>query len=144
MNNLPRRSLRLFMSASLIAIATSPVSAIAQDILEEGFVDEQEIIVTGEKEGYVAISSAGLKTDTPLIDTPQTVSVVTREQLDDQALQDIGDILRYTPGASIGQGEGNRDQITIRGQNTTAYFFVDGIRDDRQPSQFLRWSAVCG
>ena len=62
----------------------------------------------------------------------QTVSVVTREQLEDQALQDIGDILRYTPGASIGQGEGNRDQITIRGQNTTADFFVDGIRDDVQ------------
>ncbi len=132
MNIVPRRPLRLFTSVSLVAIAASPVQATAQEVWEEGFVDDQEIIVTGEKEGYVAISSAGLKTDTPLIDTPQTVSVVTREQLDDQALQDIGDILRYTPGASIGQGEGNRDQITIRGQNTTADFFVDGIRDDVQ------------
>ncbi len=132
MNNFSRRPLRFFASASLVAIAASPVYASAQEVWEEGFVDDQEIIVTGEKEGYVAISSAGLKTNTPLIDTPQTVSVVTREQLDDQALQDIGDILRYTPGASIGQGEGNRDQITIRGQNTTADFFVDGIRDDVQ------------
>ena len=132
MNHLSHRSLRFFASASLVAIATSPAYASAQELWEEGFVDDQEIIVTGEKEGYVAISSAGLKTATPLIDTPQTVSVVTREQLDDQALQDIGDILRYTPGASIGQGEGNRDQITIRGQNTTADFFVDGIRDDVQ------------
>tara|TARA_R110001599_G_scaffold223889_5_gene423061 strand:- start:2124 stop:4286 length:2163 start_codon:yes stop_codon:yes gene_type:complete len=131
-NHLSHRSLRFFASASLVAIATSPAYASAQELWEEGFVDDQEIIVTGEKEGYVAISSAGLKTATPLIDTPQTVSVVTREQLDDQALQDIGDILRYTPGASIGQGEGNRDQITIRGQNTTADFFVDGIRDDVQ------------
>ncbi|MGB5724139.1 MAG: TonB-dependent siderophore receptor [Parasphingorhabdus sp.] len=132
MNNFPRRPLRYFTSVSLVAIVASPVQATVQEVWEEGFVDDQEIIVTGEKEGYVAISSAGLKTDTPLIDTPQTVSVVTREQLDDQALQDIGDILRYTPGASIGQGEGNRDQITIRGQNTTADFFVDGIRDDVQ------------
>lgn len=132
MNNFSRRPLRFFASASLVAIAASPVYASTQEVWEEGFVDDQEIIVTGEKEGYVAISSAGLKTNTPLIDTPQTVSVVTREQLDDQALQDIGDILRYTPGASIGQGEGNRDQITIRGQNTTADFFVDGIRDDVQ------------
>tara|TARA_R110000772_G_scaffold60328_10_gene136160 strand:+ start:9923 stop:12085 length:2163 start_codon:yes stop_codon:yes gene_type:complete len=131
-NHLSHRSLRFFASASLVAIATSPAQASAQELWEEGFVDDQEIIVTGEKEGYVAISSAGLKTATPLVDTPQTVSVVTREQLDDQALQDIGDILRYTPGASIGQGEGNRDQITIRGQNTTADFFVDGIRDDVQ------------
>ncbi len=132
MNIVPRRSLRFFASVSLVAIAASPGHASGQEAWDEGFSDDQEIIVTGEKEGYVAISSAGLKTATPLIDTPQTVSVVTREQLDDQALQDIGDILRYTPGASIGQGEGNRDQITIRGQNTTADFFVDGIRDDVQ------------
>lgn len=132
MNIVPRSPLRFLVSVSLAAIAASPVHVAAAEALEEGFADDQEIIVTGEKEGYVAISSAGLKTDTPLIDTPQSVSVVTREQLDDQALQDIGDILRYTPGASIGQGEGNRDQITIRGQNTTADFFVDGIRDDVQ------------
>ena len=132
MNIGSRRPLRSLASLSLIAIAAGPVSAFAQEAWDEGMADDQEIIVTGEKEGYVAISSAGLKTDTPLLDTPQTVSVVTREQLDDQALQDIGDILRYTPGASIGQGEGNRDQITIRGQNTTADFFVDGIRDDVQ------------
>lgn len=132
MNIVPRRPLSSLACASLIAIAAGPVQAATADAWDEGFADDQEIIVTGEKEGYVAISSAGLKTNTPLLDTPQTVSVVTREQLDDQALQDIGDILRYTPGASIGQGEGNRDQITIRGQNTTADFFVDGIRDDVQ------------
>lgn len=132
MNIAPRRPLRFLASVSLVTIAASPVHIAAAEALEEVFAGDQEIIVTGEAEGYVAISSAGLKTDTPLIDTPQTVSVVTREQLDDQALQDIGDILRYTPGASIGQGEGNRDQITIRGQNTTADFFVDGIRDDVQ------------
>ncbi len=132
MNIVPRRSFGNLASASLIAIAAVPLQASAQEIWEEGMADDQEIIVTGEKEGYVAISSAGLKTNTPLLGTPQTVSVVTREQLDDQALQDIGDILRYTPGASIGQGEGNRDQLTIRGQNTTADFFVDGIRDDVQ------------
>lgn len=132
MNIAPRRPFRILASVSLIAIAAVPAQANAQEVWADGMADDQEIIVTGEKEGYVAISSAGLKTDTPLLDTPQTVSVVTREQLDDQALQDIGDILRYTPGASIGQGEGNRDQITIRGQNTTADFFVDGIRDDVQ------------
>ena len=132
MNNFSCHTLRFVASVSLIAIAASPAHASVQETWDDGFADDQEIIVTGEKEGYVAISSAGLKTDTPLVDTPQTVSVMTREQLDDQALQDIGDILRYTPGASIGQGEGNRDQITIRGQNTTADFFIDGIRDDVQ------------
>lgn len=134
------RKLLSLGSAMGLALAASPAYAdevaagnVSGDTADEaGYEDQNEIIVTGEKDGYVAISSAGLKTGTPLIDTPQTVSVLTREQLDDQALQDIGDILRYTPGASIGQGEGNRDQITIRGQNTTADFFVDGIRDDVQ------------
>ncbi len=115
-----------------MAIAAPGSAFAAEDTAEDGYVDDREIIVTGEKDGYVAISSSGLKTGTPLLDTPQTVSVLTREQLDDQALQDIGDILRYTPGTSVGQGEGHRDQITIRGQNTTADFFVDGIRDDVQ------------
>ena len=55
------------------------------------------------------------------------------EQLiDDQAMRGIADVLRYVPGTTAAQGEGNRDQIVIRGNNTTADFFVDGIRDDAQ------------
>ncbi|MEW4468708.1 TonB-dependent siderophore receptor [Parasphingorhabdus sp. JC815] len=134
MNSLTSRSKKYFSVTSVLALAMQANVAFAADeaMAEANYDVQSEIIVTGEKDGYVAISSAGLKTGTALLDTPQTVSAVTREQLDDQALQDIGDILRYTPGTSIGQGEGNRDQITIRGQNTTADFFVDGIRDDVQ------------
>jgi catecholate siderophore receptor len=72
------------------------------------------------------------KTDTPLMNIPQTINVVTRDQLDDQAHHSLADILRYIPGTTVGQGEGNRDQITLRGQNTTADFFLDGVRDDVQ------------
>jgi len=75
---------------------------------------------------------SGMKTDTPVIDVPQSLSVVTEAQIAEQGFSDIGDILLYTPGASVGQGEGHRDQITIRGQNTTADFFLDGLRDDVQ------------
>ena len=78
MNIGPRRPFRILASVSLIALAAGPVQAIAQEAWDDGMADDQEIIVTGEKEGYVAISSAGLKTNTPLLDTPQTVSVVTR------------------------------------------------------------------
>ncbi len=95
--------------------------------------DSRTIIVTGAADGYVAKNSVtATKTDTPLLDVPQTVTVVTREQLDDQAHHSLTDVLRYVPGTTIGQGEGNRDQITLRGQNTTADFFVDGVRDDVQ------------
>lgn len=93
----------------------------------------ETILVTGHRQGYVALNSVtATKTDTPLIDIPQTIQVVTREQLDDQALRSLADVLRYVPGTTVGQGEGNRDQITIRGQNTSADFFLDGVRDDVQ------------
>lgn len=95
--------------------------------------DQREIIVTGRNEGYLALDIVrAAKTPTPLVDIPQAISVYTREQIEDQALQDIADVLRYTPGVSSNQGEGHRDQISIRGQDTTADFFVDGIRDDVQ------------
>ncbi|MGL5839214.1 MAG: TonB-dependent receptor plug domain-containing protein, partial [Sphingorhabdus sp.] len=95
--------------------------------------DCRTIIVTGSSTGYVAQDIVtATKTDTPLIDVPQSIHVVTREQLDDQAQYSLGEVLRYVPGTTVGQGEGNRDQITLRGQNSTADFFLDGVRDDVQ------------
>lgn len=104
--------------------STAPVMADA---------DSQSIIVTGQQLGYLALQSVtATRTDTLLADIPQTISVVTRAQLDDQAQYSLGDVLRYVPGTTVGQGEGNRDQVTLRGQNTTADFFLDGVRDDVQ------------
>jgi catecholate siderophore receptor len=117
----------LLMTTALAAAPVPVFAAEAEDI------DAATIIVTGHSEGYVATNSVtATKTDTPLIDVPQTISVVTRQQLDDQAQHSMADVLRYVPGTTVGQGEGNRDQITIRGQNSTADFFVDGVRDDVQ------------
>lgn len=92
------------------------------------------ITVTAPREaGYrVANSSTATRTDTPLLDTPQSVSVLTRDRIDDQALLSIADALRFVPGATSGQGEGHRDQPTLRGNSSTADFFVDGMRDDVQ------------
>ena len=117
----------LLVSVSLLSAV--PALAFAQEPVAE----LSPVLVTGQARGYIAIDSVtATKTDTPLLDVPQTVNVVTREQMDDQALHSLGDTLRYVPGVTVGQGEGNRDQITLRGQNTTADFFLDGIRDDVQ------------
>lgn len=72
------------------------------------------------------------RTPALLVDVPQSISVISEQQIDDQALRSIADVLRFTPGATIAQGEGHRDQVLIRGQNTTANFFIDGLRDDVQ------------
>lgn len=91
------------------------------------------IIVYGRPDGYdIEKTPTATKTQTPLVDVPQAISVISREQLDDQSIATLGDALRYVPGVTLGQGEGHRDQITLRGQNSTADFFVDGIRDDAQ------------
>lgn len=73
-----------------------------------------------------------VKTPTPIIDVPQSLSIVSADMIENQAFTNLGDILRYTPGLSISQGEGHRDAINIRGNQTTADFFLNGIRDDVQ------------
>lgn len=95
--------------------------------------DAPAIIVYGRPEGYdIEKTRTATKTETPLVDVPQAITVISREQLDDQGLEQLGDALRYVPGVVLGQGEGHRDQVTLRGQNTTADFFLDGMRDDAQ------------
>jgi catecholate siderophore receptor len=82
-------------------------------------------------DGYIAKqTTTATKTDTPLKDIPQSVSITTKEQASDQGSKSLGQALTYVPGVNVAQGEGQRDQITIRGQNTTADFYVDGVRDD--------------
>lgn len=75
---------------------------------------------------------AATRTATPLRDVPQSVTVITRELIRDQAMRGMADVVRYVPGVTIGQGEGNRDQVTIRGNASSADFFLDGVRDDAQ------------
>ena len=65
-------------------------------------------------------------------DIPQSLTTVTRALVRDQAMKSMADVVRYIPGITMGQGEGNRDQPTIRGNGSTADFFVDGVRDDAQ------------
>lgn len=90
------------------------------------------VTVLGTGDYQTDTISSATKTLTPLRDVPQSVTVVTKEQIRDQQMQSIGDIVRYTPGLSVHQGENNRDQVIIRGQSTSADFFLNGIRDDVQ------------
>ena len=72
------------------------------------------------------------KTATPLVNVPQAVTVIGRELIRDQMMMSVGDVLRYVPGVMVHQGENNRDQVIIRGNSSSADFFVDGVRDDVQ------------
>ena len=93
-----------------------------------------DIVVSGDRgEGYAnEDGSTATKTPTPLIDVPQAVSFITEDQLEDQAIRQLNDALRYVPGISMETGEGHRDEVFIRGQESTADFYIDGLRDDAQ------------
>ena len=117
-------------STALALFLLTPVPALADDAAAD---DGSTIIVTGQVDGYRTIeTTSGTKTNTPILDVPQSISVVTAEQIADQQIRSVADLVRYVPGVSAGQGEGNRDQVTLRGNNTSADFFVDGLREDGQ------------
>ena len=126
--------MRRILAFSVAAAALPGVaSAAGGAAVDAAAADQDTIIVNGRDDGYAPIeTTTATRTPTPLLDVPQAVSVVTRELIDDQAMRSIADVLRGVPGVSIGQGEGNRDQVTLRGNSSTADFFLDGVRDDVQ------------
>lgn len=92
-----------------------------------------KVIGRDGRSGYVRLETgSATKTPTLLRNIPQAVTVINRALIRDQGMQSMGDVVRYVPGITMGQGEGNRDQPTIRGNSTSADFFVDGVRDDAQ------------
>ncbi len=89
-----------------------------------------EIIVQGK---YLSIDKLNsVKTPTPIIDVPQSLSIFSAEQIRQQGVKSLGDIIDYTVGVNSSQGEGHRDALVFRGVRSTADFFIDGVRDDVQ------------
>jgi catecholate siderophore receptor len=92
-----------------------------------------EAVTVSAPAGYeVPVITSATKTPTPLRDVPQSVTVVTKELIKDQLMMSLGDVVRYVPGITAHQGENNRDQIIVRGNSSSADFFVNGVRDDVQ------------
>jgi catecholate siderophore receptor len=87
---------------------------------------------TGTAGYFSGSTSVATRTNTPLIDVPQSVSVLTKDFIQDQGTHSITELSRYVPGVAVHQGEGNRDELIIRGVDSSANFFVNGFRDDVQ------------
>ena len=100
-------------------------------VTQAGDLGLSEIDVTAPKGIYQSeFSSTATKTNTSIMDVPQTVNVINQKQLQDQQATDLGKAITYVPGVDLDQGEGNRDAFIIRGNKTTADIFLDGIKDD--------------
>ena len=73
-------------------------------------------------------ATSATKIEAPLRDIPQTVNVVPQSLLRDQVAQSMQDALKAVPGVGFSHGDGQRDQVTIRGFSAIADQFVDGLR----------------
>ncbi len=108
-------------------------NALAQQATAQDATTLDGIEVVGDKDEYQVLRiSSATKTDTPLRDVPQSVTVISQGLIRDQAMQNMGDVVRYVPGVQMAQGEGHRDAPILRGNTSTADFFIDGLRDDVQ------------
>jgi catecholate siderophore receptor len=125
--------IRRTSALAVLAALGSGAAGGAEQTLPQVNVSEEAERADGPVAGYRATrSSTFTKTDTPLKEVPASVTVVPAELIKDQAMQSMADVFRYVPGATAHQGEGNRDQVVLRGISTTADFYVDGVRDDAQ------------
>ena len=126
------------VTVALLSSAALPFAALAEEAPEPAPQQQRDylpgnIVVTGELDRYSTDDgSTGTRTPTPIIDVPQAMTVITSDQLEDQGITTLNEALRFVPGVSMESGEGHRDAVFIRGQSTTADFYLDGVRDDAQ------------
>jgi catecholate siderophore receptor len=117
-------------ASQAVRLGQSSVTSLEVVVQVAGSSSSVTIVEAGGYQTDVIASAA--KTLTPLRDTPQSITVVTREQIKDQSFQSISDVVNYMPGISSHQGENNRDQLVMRGNSTSADFYLNGVRDDVQ------------
>ena len=113
---------KIILCTFAFALISTNASLFSQDV--------EEIVVKGKV--LYSDQVTALKTPVPIIDVPQTLSIVTDDEIRKQGFRELGDIVRYTPGVNTSQGEGHRDSIVFRGVRSTADFYLDGVRDDVQ------------
>lgn len=107
---------------------------------EDGQTQRNEIVVTGQKEATV--SSSGTKSDVPLAETPQSISVISAATIADLSLQNLNQALRFVAGVTPEQRGSSAevyDQFKLRGFDAMQY--LDGLRIFASPSGYA-WTQV--
>lgn len=122
---------KLVSSAIASSLSVIAVPAIAQDqpvqlpTIHTQAEQEQE-------QGLKVDQSSNSKFVVPLLDTPKSVSVISKQLIADTQVTSLSDALRTIPGITLGAGEGgnpNGDRPFIRGYNSESSMYVDGIRN---------------
>ncbi|WP_293860731.1 TonB-dependent siderophore receptor [Sphingomonas sp. SCN 67-18] len=131
-----RRVTPALLALSCIGFVASAGSATAQDAAaEEGQGNRLggvTVTDTAIDESYNRTDSASPKLMAPLLDTPRSVTVISRELIENRGLVSLTDVLRVTPGVTLGAGEGGTpvgDRAFVRGYEASTDIQIDGLRD---------------
>ncbi|CAI3129723.1 putative TonB-dependent receptor BfrD [Acinetobacter oleivorans] len=117
------------IASSLSIVATTAIAA------QENSVPLPLIHVQADAEVAQSLKvdqSANSKFVAPLLNTPKSVSVISKQLIEDTKVNTLSDALRTVPGITLGAGEGgnpNGDRPFIRGYNSESSMYVDGIRN---------------
>lgn len=137
-----RRKIMLLSSAAIAAMwSTAPASAAEPKTEPEvaspvqSSVSDDDVVVTGQKPRSEA--SGGTKTDTPLIETPQSITVISSQDIAKLGIQNLNQALRFVAGVTPeqrGAAAEVYDQFSLRGFQVPRY--LDGLRVFRSPTGY--------
>lgn len=133
---------KALLSGALSASIAAPAFGMDEMVENDG-QDRRTIIVTGERQGdanpnanpdapYKVEKAANSKFTEPLRDTPKSVTVIPKEVIEDIGATSFREVVRSTPGVTLGTGEGGNafgDRIFIRGFEARNDVYIDGLRD---------------
>lgn len=120
----------LAMTPTLLVLASACTAAMAQ---QNEAPTLGTVTVTGQQEvPYQVPEASNTKFTAPLLETPKTVTIIPEEVIKDRGATSLQDVLRTTPGITLGSGEGGTptgDRPFIRGYEASTDIFIDGVRD---------------
>jgi catecholate siderophore receptor len=90
------------------------------------------ITSTGDHDSYYVKEASSSKITTPLLDTARTINVISEKEINERGATSLQDILRTTPGITLGSGEGGTpmgERPFIRGYEASTDILIDGMRD---------------
>lgn len=139
---IPNEAMRSIASPG-VSGAFSPEQALRQVLKGTGisyrFSDPQTVIleILANPESVEVKEDSKAQVASPkytesLLDTPQTITVIPKEIIEQQGATTLRDVLRNVPGLTVAAGEGGNpagDNLTLRGFSARNDIFVDGVRD---------------
>lgn len=122
----------LLFGAICSALTLSSSLSYAEDSANDSVELDTSYIVESKKSDYQQTKASSKKFTAPLLDTPKTINIITEQVIKDRGATSLQDVLRNTPGVTLGSGEGGTptgDRPFIRGYEASTDIFIDGIRD---------------